>query len=167
MLPDVCKEDDPGKDGGVPHQSLPYAPTEMDPAGHFIFLLLISSFERWRRRRRGGRNGGVFWDGQRNPRTERVQCQKIKACYLSLPTPPHTHTHMYTFPPCAIFSFLRLVSGSDGVKAARSSLWSKEGERKASLMTGIHPPFLIHLYSYPPWSPVSSLSLSRPLSGHW
>lgn len=46
MLPDVREEDDPGKDSGVPHQSLPYAPIEMDPAGHFIFLFLISSFER-------------------------------------------------------------------------------------------------------------------------
>lgn len=36
----------PEEDGGVPHQSLPYAPIEMDPAGHFIFLFLISSFER-------------------------------------------------------------------------------------------------------------------------
>lgn len=46
MLPDVREEDDPGKDAGVPHQSLPYAHIEMDPAGHFIFLFLISSFER-------------------------------------------------------------------------------------------------------------------------
>lgn len=39
----------PGKVKVVPHQSLPYASREMDPAGHFIFLFLISSFERWRR----------------------------------------------------------------------------------------------------------------------
>lgn len=65
----------PGKVKVVPHQSLPYASREMDPAGHFIFLFLISSFERWRKGKKwmvelseNGRPGC-------NPRTERVQCQ--------------------------------------------------------------------------------------------
>lgn len=77
----------PGKVKVVPHQSLPYAAREMDPAGHFIFLFLISSFERWRRER--GREGdgwrrSLKMDGPGVTQEQRGFNVKIKACYLRL-----------------------------------------------------------------------------------
>lgn len=118
----------PGKVKVVPHQSLPYACREMDPAGHFIFLFLISSFERWRK----GENGwwsSLKMDGPTVTQEQRGFNVKIKACYLrlqgsfffcqSIPHSPSLPQHPRHPPslPCSIFSFQRLVSGSDRAKA--------------------------------------------------
>lgn len=102
----------------------------------------------------------------RNPRTERVQCQEIKACYLRLqgsflpppppPLPPPSTTILSSVPSFLFFFSEAGVPGRDGgwgggvfltlIKAGRGGGWvGGGGGGEAFLMTGIHSPFLIHL----------------------
>ena len=118
----------PGKVKVVPHQSLPYAPREMDPTGHFLFLFLISSFQRWRSGREGGGGGemdggsALKMDGPGVTQEQRGFNVKIKACYLRLQgllffffsfcrSLTHSLTFLFFLPPpphlCSILSFQR------------------------------------------------------------
>ncbi len=99
----------PGKVKVVPHQSLPYASGEMDPAGHFIFLFLISSFERWRRRGVNGWCSSLKMDGPGVTQEQRGFNVKIKACYLRLQgsffcqSIPHLPLFFFTPPVLHLF----------------------------------------------------------------
>lgn len=98
-----------------------------------------------------------------NLRTERVQCQEIKARYLRLqgsffPPSSSSSTILSSVPSFSSFqslACLREVGGNRArggvfltlIKAGRGGGWVGGGADggEASLMTGIHSPFLIHL----------------------
>lgn len=94
-----------------------------------------------------------------NLRTERVQCQEIKARYLRLQgsffSPPPLPSRTLSFSSFQSLACRREGGGGNRarggvfltlIKAGRGGGWVGGGaEGEASLMTGIHSPFLIHL----------------------
>lgn len=98
-----------------------------------------------------------------NLRTERVQCQEIKACYLRLQGSFFSLLLLHPLFRPSLCPFLLFrdcrVGGAWGggnrarggvfltlIKAGRGGGWVDGGVGgEASLMTGIHSPFLIHL----------------------
>ena len=93
----------------------------------------------------------MLQDGRRNPRTETVQRQKIKAFYLRF-TPLPTHTHTHTFHPHAISSFLKVgvrERWSEGsvfltlIKGGREESFANDWHSPSFLNPSLLLPFLV------------------------